>query len=190
MPTAAAIGITGLVGAAVGSNSASKARKAQASAADSATQATQQGAAQARADVNNIFPQAQIRGQQGFQSALDVFRSSAPQQANQFQQGNMAAQQAILAGLPQMQNAILGGPVDLSQLQAFEAAPVDFGFIPQNINPVQFELDQQAAAQQGVNQNPLLGTGNTSPLSGLPSLDNFLGSNRVFDGNFFNRSIP
>jgi hypothetical protein len=55
---------------------------------------------------------------QGFQGAMDVFNQAVPQQMQAFQQGNMGAQNALLAGAPQFQNAILGGPVDYSQMQA------------------------------------------------------------------------
>ena len=62
-----------------------------------------------------------------------------------FQQGNVGAQQAILSGLPQIQNAILGGNVDLSGLQTFHPQLPD-----SNMFQGQIAGFDQAAALQGI----------------------------------------
>jgi len=54
-----------------------------------------QGTAQARGDIQNIFPAAQQALQGGFTGAANIFGQAIPQQANVFQQGNVAAQQQI-----------------------------------------------------------------------------------------------
>ncbi|MCP4002161.1 MAG: hypothetical protein GY727_14725, partial [Gammaproteobacteria bacterium] len=156
--TAAAIGITGLVGAAVGSKSASKARKAQSKASDKAISTTQQATRQAREDLFKLFPAAQQNVQQGFQGALDVFGQSLPAQSQAFQQGNIGAQQTLLAGLPQQQAAILGGNIDYSQLQASQPQNIDLGFfqqqLPQFTDPYNQTPDEIAAS---------MGTGTYTP---------------------------
>ena len=96
-----------------------------------------QGTQEARNDIFRLFPQAQQYGQQGFQSALDVFGQTLPQQANLLQGGNVAAQQQLLAGQPQFMNAILGNQVDMSGLQPYQSQPIDFGFTNQQLPPIQ-----------------------------------------------------
>lgn len=91
-------------------------------AANAATQRfIEQRTAEARADVQRIFPQAQQLGAEGFQGALDVLSGGLPQQLAAFQQGNVGAQQVTGDTFSQIQNAILGLPVDPS------------AFAPQNI---------------------------------------------------------
>lgn len=68
--------------------------------------------AEARADVQRLFPQAQQVATEGFQGALDVIGGGIPQQLAAFQQGNVGAQQVTAQTLPQIQNAILGLPVN------------------------------------------------------------------------------
>lgn len=88
-----------------------------------------EGVAQARGDIQNIFPAAQQALQGGFQGAADIFSQAIPQQANVFQQGNVAAQQQIAQGLPQFQNAIFGNAVDFSQFQPVQLQQPDFSFL-------------------------------------------------------------
>lgn len=156
-----------------------KAAQAQQKGIEAGIDATQQATAQARSDLFKLFPAAQQNIQQGFQGALDVFGQSIPAQTQAFQQGNVGAQQQLLAGLPQIQNALLGGAIDYSQLQPVNVQ-ADLGFaqqqLPQFVDPFNPTPDQVAAS---------MGPQQVSPLSGLPNLDNFLGSNRAF-----NRSIP
>ncbi len=119
MATAAVIGGSALVGAGAQIYSGNKAAKAQKKASKSAMANVQQATEQARGEINTLYPQAMLSSQQGYQGALDVFGGTVPAQQRAFQGGNVAAQEAILAGLPQMQNAILGGPIDLSGLQPY-----------------------------------------------------------------------
>ncbi len=125
----AAAAVVGAVSENVAGNRASGDLNRAQNAARSATTAAAQ---LARNDVNRLFPEARQSADLGFQGALDVFGQSVPSQANVFQQGNVGAQQQILAGLPQMQNAILGGNVDLSGLQPVSLQP-NLSFINQQL---------------------------------------------------------
>lgn len=100
-----------------GSAAQERATKAQSRQNEQERALKQKFAEEARADVKALFPVADLNRNLGFQSALDVFGQSVPQQFSAFQEGNVGAQQALLAGLPQIQNAILGLPMDLSGFQ-------------------------------------------------------------------------
>ena len=115
MPTAIAT-----VGAAViGAKASSKAADKAASSAERGQDILKASRDRARQDVLRLFPQAQEAQARGFQQAQDFLAGQViPQQAEAFQAGNTQAQQTLLAGLPQVQQAILGGNVDLSGLQA------------------------------------------------------------------------
>lgn len=137
-----------------------KAGQVQAQAAREGQQFVRQGVNEARADIARLFPLAGQQQQAGFQGALDVFRSSMPAQQQAFQGGNVAAQQALIQGLPQIQNAILGNPVNLGGIQAYQA-PLQNNFIPQQLPDFsQFQGAQQpvytTAAQTGRGEYPLL----------------------------------
>ena len=97
----------------------------------------EQNTQQSQQYIYDLFPQAQQRGQQGFQSAMDVFGQTMPQQANQLLGGNVAAQQNLLGGMQQQHNAILGGPVDYSQFQPYHAQPMNFDFANQQLPQIQ-----------------------------------------------------
>lgn len=96
---------------------AKDAAKQQTKALEEAQNITQQAVSQARSEIMDLFPQAQQSNLAGYQSALDLFNTSAPQQMQMAQQGNQNAQATLLAGLPQMNNALLGAPIDYSALQ-------------------------------------------------------------------------
>ena len=130
---AAAIAGSAVIGAISSNKASKKAAKASEKSAATAAGETRRAADEARADVNRLFPQAQMAGQQGFQAALDVFGQSVPAQQQAFQGGNVAAQQQILNGLPQIQNALFGNQVDLSQLQAYQAPQQDYSFLQQQL---------------------------------------------------------
>ena len=152
-----------LVGSVVGSKSADKSASAQNKANELAASETRRATNEARSDINRLFPLAQQAGQQGFQSAMDVFGQSAPQQAQAFQGGNVAAQQQILAGLPQIQNALMGNQIDYSQFQPYQAQQPSFNFMNQTLPFFQQQQNQEQAGQMGpfLNQptqrNPLAG---------------------------------
>lgn len=132
--TAAAIAAGGVLGAAKLSSNASKAAsKAASKGQASALGASGSAAAQAAGDVNRLFGTAADARNQGFQRAIDFTAGSIPQQIEPFQQGNLAAQQQLGQGLQQQQNALFGGPVDLSGFQARQIGqPQDFALnIPQ-----------------------------------------------------------
>lgn len=142
-----------------------KAAKATQKGIEKGIDTTKASVQQARGDINRLFPQAEQNLTQGFQGALDVFRDTTPQQSDIFQQGNINAQQSLLAGLPQIQNALLGGNVDLSGLQPSQQIQPDFGFLSQFINPQpEPEITDPLAGQPqfGIN-NPFQGVNGTAP---------------------------
>ena len=120
------------------------------SANERTQQFIEQQAAQARGDVQNIFPTASQNLQAGFGAAADVFGQVIPQQVSAAQQGNMAAQQQMAAALPQIQNAILGLPTDFSAFQP-QGINVDTSFaqtpMPQ-FQPAQAQQPQQQQQPQ------------------------------------------
>jgi len=154
MPAAAVMAGAAVVGAISSRNASKRAVAAQKRGQDKAAQQVKSDVQQAQDDINRLFPQAQQSAQQGFQSAIDVFGQTLPQQAQQFQGGNVAAQQALLAGMPQFQNSILGGRVDMSGFQPYQAQPLDFSF-----------TQQQVGGQNGLSGG-LASGGSISPLAG------------------------
>lgn len=100
---------------------------------EKAQEIQRESVALAREDLFKLFPASQQNVLTGTQAALDIFGQSLPAQAQALQQGNVAAQQQLLAGLPQFQNAILGGNVDFSQLQAPQFQQPDLSFFQQQL---------------------------------------------------------
>jgi len=86
----------------------------------------------ARKDLGELFPQARQDVQRGFQGALDVLGQTLPAQTQAFQQGNVGAQQTLVNALPQIQNAILGGQIDLSAFQP-QRIGIDTGIFQQQL---------------------------------------------------------
>lgn len=132
-----------------------KAAKAQTKALEQSQDLIREGIKEGREAINLFGPQAIQSGQQGFQAALDVFGQSLPAQTQAFQGGNVAAQQALLAGLPQIQNAILGGQVNLSGLQPFQQQLPDLSFFQQQL-PQFGSMPEQVQPINNV-QSPLAG---------------------------------
>ena len=162
-------------------DSEKEAGKAKEKAALDAAGIIQQGKDEARDDIFRLFPQARQSAQQGFQGALDTFRQTVPQQIQQFQGGNVAAQNQILAGMPQYQNAILGGQVDYSQFQPYQAPPVDFGYTQQQL-PEQQPLNPYQWPQQ---DGPFVGPREPVPQPQQPNP--LTGVGPSFFNNTFNR---
>ena len=121
----AAAAVVGAVGTSVAAN---KAANAQKDAARTAAGQIDSSTGQARQDLFNLFPAAQVNAMKGHQDALDVFKQSTPQQMAFAQSGNIAAQNQHISSMPQFQNAILGAPVDYSQFQATDLGQPDFRF--------------------------------------------------------------
>ncbi len=121
---------------------------------------------QARADVLELFPQADVSRNLGFQAALDVLGQTIPSQLQAFQQGNVAAQQNLLAGLPQARAAILGGQFDPSGFQATELA-FDPSFAQQTLPTFPTGAAPRTAAQQQTQGTQAL----TQLLSGAGGID-------------------
>lgn len=156
---ATAVVASAVIGGIASNKANKKASAAQSESSQLAREATEAAARQAREDVNRLIPQAQETANLGFQGALDVFGQSTPAQIDAFQQGNLGAQQQLLAGLPQIQNAILGGNVDLSGLQPFQAQQPDLSFLqqqtPMNIQSAMQPPDPIATAPPFLSNNGL-----------------------------------
>ena len=164
MGIGAAMAGTALVGAAASDRASKRAAKSQKQASDASLDYTRQAADQARTDVNRLFPQAQQAGQAGFQGAMNVFNQAINPQMQAFQGGNVAAQNQILAGLPQVQNALLGNPVNLSGLQAYQAPQPNLSFMEQKLP--YFQQQESPPPQPAFNGN--LGPYQNA-LGGLPA---------------------
>lgn len=181
---ATAIAASAVIGGVSANVAANKTASSQRQAIDKSTAATSQSAAQAREELFKLFPAAQQNAQAGFQGAMDVFGQTLPQQAQAVQGGNVAAQQQILAGLPQIQNAILGGRIDLSGLQPTQLQQPDFSFaqqqLPQFIDPYN-PINQTTGA-------PALGSpGFVGPLQNTGGSNIGLGGGSLFENKFINR---
>ena len=72
----------------------------------------------AAADLNRLFEPSLGALTTGAQSAIDFLQDSEARRISPLQEGSRRAQETQLAGLDQIQNAILGQPVDFSQLRA------------------------------------------------------------------------
>ena len=123
------------------------AQKAQTKSNAAAQKLIAEQAALAREDVLALQPAQEENRNLGFQSALDVFAQTIPQQLGTFQQGNVGAQQQLLAGLPQVQAALLGQQVDLSALQP-KTIGFDAGFAQQQLPQFQSSVDALAAGEE------------------------------------------
>ena len=103
--------------------------------------------------ANSLYTGAGESSRQGFQGALDVMGQYMPQQASVFQAGNVGAQGVQLAGLQQQNNAIMGLPVDYSQLQP-QTLSYDDSFMQQELpasQNVEDILDPDRVANQEAN---------------------------------------
>jgi len=147
---ATALVASAVIGGVAANKASSKASKASSAAASEARDATNLSSEQARGDVNRLMAQARQDSNQGFQGALGVFENVVPQQSDIFQQGNINAQNTLLSGLSQTQNAILGGNVDLSQLQATQQFQPDFSFLNQQPAPTIPTETQPQSPMQGI----------------------------------------
>lgn len=67
--------------------------------------------------VYDLWPDALDNLNMGYQSALDLYGQTIPQQMDVFQQGNVGAQNVLAGSAPQFSNAIMGLPVDYSFMQ-------------------------------------------------------------------------
>lgn len=180
MGLAAAVVGSAVVGGVASNVASNKASSAQDRASQRASDTTTSMAAQGRADVTDNMALARQQANQGFQGGLNVFGQSAPAQMDVFQQGNLGAQQQLLAGLPQIQNAILGGNVDLSGLQPFQVQQPDLSFLQQTLP--QFlpqDMDSPTPAATAASMGPFRGVGaNIGNVSG-----NILGGGTSSLGN-------
>jgi len=77
--------------------------------------------AKTQGQLFNIFPQIQQNNQAAMLAGIDFYKQAFPQQLSSFNQGNMNAQRTLAGGLQPMNAAILGGTMDLSQIQPQQA---------------------------------------------------------------------
>mgnify|MGYP000929291669 CR=1 FL=1 len=126
------------------------AAKAQQKGIEAGIDATKQAVAEAKAQINQLYPQAQQSLNQGYQGALDVFGQALPAQMQAFQQGNQQGQQTLFNSLPQIQNALLGGSLDFSQFAPQQQQMPDTSFFQQQLP--QFGQAPQQQPQQQNNQ--------------------------------------
>lgn len=78
---------------------------------------TKEMADQARNDAIGLYGASSAPLKDGYQAAIDAIGGTTRQQIDTTARGNYYGQEALLAGMPQFQNAILGMPVDNSQLK-------------------------------------------------------------------------
>ena len=143
-----------------------KAAKAQTKALGQSQDFIREGVEKGKKEALPLYNSAMNNLLAGFQGGLDVFGQAIPAQQQIFQQGNVAAQEQLLAGLPQMNNAILGGPIDYSQLQATQLQTPNLDFLNQQL-PAYSNPYQPNNADMGASMLP---NGQyTGPLSGAPS---------------------
>lgn len=174
MGLAAAVVGASIIGGVASNVATNKASKAQSKSTDKAIASTKEASVQGRQDVIDNMALARQQANLGFQGGLDVFGQSAPAQMDVFQQGNLGAQQALLAGLPQMQNAILGGNVDLSGLQPFQVQQPDLSFLQQTLpQPVPEQASVFAQSEGAVNPNVSNVSGNILGGGGARPNDSF-----------------
>lgn len=114
---ATAIAGAAVVGAIASDKASSKASKTAQQTTDKQLAFQQDQADKARADINQLFPQATQRRNQGYQQSMDFLSSALPATLGFMQQGNVGAQNVIAGSMPQIQNAILGGNIDYSFMQ-------------------------------------------------------------------------
>lgn len=170
-----------VTGGAISQKEAAKeARRKQLAALSDAERIKQEGIDLAREEIGTLFPKAIETAGGGYQGALDMFSQSLPAQAQAFQGGNVAAQQQILAGLPMAQSAILGGQIDYSGLQPYQAQMPDMSMFNQVLPQVQAQRDHQAKLAE-------IQQGAASAIADRPNreqqqLNNWLGFARLLSG--------
>lgn len=101
--------------------SAKKAASQQTAALEESQRITREGVEQARRELKPLFEDATRNLLAGLGGSAALQQQIAPQQMGLLQGGNVAAQQSLISGLPQIQNALLGGQIDYSQLQPYRA---------------------------------------------------------------------
>jgi hypothetical protein len=107
------VGVLGVgIGAAAAHDASRKASHTAADSVEDAGRITQGAAAQARQDVNRLYPQAREDLMTGASGAFDIFNQALGGQQQALQQGNLNAQTTLGQGFNQQQNALLGLPVD------------------------------------------------------------------------------
>lgn len=133
--------------------------KAQQAANEQSQRYIQDTVNQARGESKDLFGGATRNRNMGYQQGLDVLGQSMPQQADLFSQGNYGAQQALLGGMDPFRQAIMGQPVDTSQMQA-QRFNYDPSFmqqqLPQFQNPVDM-LGGGPAQEQGPGMGQRIG---------------------------------
>lgn len=142
---------TAVVGGVIAAKGAKDAAKAGAKGQEAGSAIIKQAADEARRTIFEMVPIAEQNYQLGTQAGLDVLGQSIAPQSQLARGGNIAAQNTLISGLGQQQNAILGRPTDLSQLQAFEGGAIpDINYqLPEFISAVpESQLQRDRAGDQ------------------------------------------
>ena len=148
-----------VAGAAIAGKSSKDAASSAKGGSKRAARQIEEATAQARSDVQSIFPQAEQRLTEGARSAFDIFNQALQGQQGALSQGNLNAQGTASASLPQIQAALLGTPVSFDQFQPQGITPQ-----PSFTNPLtptvqqqqQPAFDAQAFRNMFSGQNPLI----------------------------------
>ena len=115
---------TAVVGGALQAKSAKDTAKAGSEGQENAAAIIRESADEAKKVVFEMSDIAQQNYQAGTQAGLNVLGQSIAPQSQLARGGNVAAQEQLIAGLGQQQNALLGRPVDMTQLQAYEGGAI------------------------------------------------------------------
>lgn len=115
----------------------------------------------ARGDLFKLFPEIQDTQREGLQAGMDLYQQSIPTQLQTFRRGNVKAQEQLQGGLQQRQNAILGNPIDMSQIQPQFVGGLGDLRMPEapqisRINPGDFQGPQQQGEQPPNMQSPAI----------------------------------
>lgn len=150
MPVAAAIAsvVVSAAAAKKQSDTAKKGMQAQQGENQANRDYIERQTAEARADIDRLYPQVQQYRQGGYQGALQALTGAIPEQYRLFNQGQTMAHSQLLAGMPQFQNAILGDAVDqsafLTPQQVYQQLQPDFSWLQR----IQLPQVQQMEAQK------------------------------------------
>lgn len=128
-----------------------KAAQAQANATKESMQITKEGVQEAKNALNEMNPLAlQMLGGSA-QQGIDLLGAATQGQANVSQEGNVKAQEQIANSLPMIQAALMGQPLDFSQIKPTKLQMPNMSFLNQKISPA-INIPQQTQAQPAQNQ--------------------------------------
>lgn len=159
---------TAVVGGAMSAKGAQDAADAGAAGQENAAAIIREAAKEAKKTIFDMAPIAEQNYQMGTQAGLNVLGQSIAPQSQLARGGNIAAQQQLIAGLGQQQNALLGRPVDMSQLQTYQGGAIpDINYqlpefqsaIPESYQQIKREIEGDVTGiyQHRLGRDPTLG---------------------------------